>query len=245
MEKKSSSEDWFSSPFFHKFLTGSASKDAEAFINQLINHLHPAPGSRVLDSACGQGLYSQQLASLGFEVTGVDASPANIDLAKRTVRDNPEFYLHDLRLPFWGSYFQVAVNLFEGFGYYRTRREDDNAVRTVASSLQKGGVFVIDYPNTHYLESRLREQESHRSGDTYYQVQNFQNETHFYKNILVTDPSLSKPSEFSFDRAKLSLGDFTDMLSFQGMQVQEVFGNYQLAPYHINETPRLIVVAKK
>lgn len=245
MEKKSSGRDWFGSPFYHKFPGNPSGDEAEAFINQLIDHLKPASGSRVLDSACGRGLHSLQLASLGFEVTGVDASPVNIDLARTTIRDNPEFYLHDLRLPFWGNYFQLALNLFDGFGYYRTRRENDNAVRTIASSLQKGGLFVIDHPNAHFMASHLPEQESHRAGDTYYQVQNFQNDTHFYKNILVTDPSLSEPLEFSFERAKLSLGDLTDMLSFQGMQVQEVFGNYQLAPYHLNEMPRLIVVAKK
>jgi len=245
MEKKLTSQDWFSSPFFHQFRSSQAEKDAEAFVSQLINRLHPAHGCRVLDSACGQGHYTRQLASLGFETTGVDASASNIELAKKTGEDNPAFYVHDLRLPFWGNYFQLALNLFEGFGYYRTRRENDNAIRTVASGLQKDGLFVIDYPNTHYMASQLPEQESHRSGDTFYQVQNFQNETHFYKNILVTDPSLGKPLEFSFERAKLSLGDFTDMFSFQGMQVQEVFGDYQLAPYHLNETPRLIVVAKK
>jgi hypothetical protein len=43
--------------------------------------------------------------------------------------------------------------------------------------------------------------------------------------------------------AKFSLGDFTDMLSFQGLQVQEVFGDYQFGNYHVKNTPRLILVA--
>jgi len=45
--------------------------------------------------------------------------------------------------------------------------------------------------------------------------------------------------------AKFSLGDFTDMLSFQGLQVKEVFGDYEFGPYHVRKTPRLIVVAGK
>ena len=35
------------------------------------------------------------------------------------------------------------------------------------------------------------------------------------------------------------------MLSFQGLQVQEVFGDYQLGSYDIRKTPRLILIATK
>jgi hypothetical protein len=45
--------------------------------------------------------------------------------------------------------------------------------------------------------------------------------------------------------AKFSLGDFTDMLSFQGLQVTEVFGDYQFSNYDVRKTPRLILVAAK
>jgi hypothetical protein len=41
------------------------------------------------------------------------------------------------------------------------------------------------------------------------------------------------------------LGDFTDMLSFQKIQVQEVFGNYRLDAYDVKRTPRLIVMGRK
>jgi hypothetical protein len=35
------------------------------------------------------------------------------------------------------------------------------------------------------------------------------------------------------------------MLSYQGLQVQEVFGDYQLGKYDIRKTQRLIVIARK
>ena len=35
------------------------------------------------------------------------------------------------------------------------------------------------------------------------------------------------------------------MLSYQGLQVQEVFGNYQLEPYDTKNTPRLIIIATR
>jgi len=45
--------------------------------------------------------------------------------------------------------------------------------------------------------------------------------------------------------SKFSLGDFTDMLAYQNMQVQEVYGDYQFARYDVRKSPRMIIVAKK
>jgi hypothetical protein len=35
------------------------------------------------------------------------------------------------------------------------------------------------------------------------------------------------------------------MLAFQGLQVQEVFGDYQFNKYDVRKTPRLILIARK
>jgi hypothetical protein len=45
--------------------------------------------------------------------------------------------------------------------------------------------------------------------------------------------------------AKFSPGDFTDMLAYQGLQVQNIFGDYELGHYDIRKSPRMIIIAKK
>ena len=87
--------------------------------------------------------------------------------------------------------------------------------------------------------------ETKQIGNTTYRIHRWDDETHFYKKITVTDDSLTEPLEYTEKVAKFSLGDFTDMLAFQGMQVQEVFGDYQFSSYDVRKTPRLIVIAKK
>ncbi|HEV7782048.1 MAG TPA: class I SAM-dependent methyltransferase [Chitinophagaceae bacterium] len=245
MAEKSWYKDWFNSPLYHKLYFDRDETEAQAFIKKLVDHLHPPAGSRMLDVACGKGRHSKILASLGYNVTGIDISPGSIEYAKQFEKDNLDFFVHDMRLPFWGNYFDYAFNFFTSFGYFKTRREHDDAVRTIAKSLQPGGLFVIDYLNVHYAEDHLGHNEQKKIGETVYDIHRWDDETHFYKKIIVTDPALEQPAEYTEKVAKFNLGDFTDMLSFQGLQVQEVFGDYQFGNYDIRKTPRLILIAAK
>ena len=245
MAEKEWYKDWFNSPLYHKLYFERDEKEAEAFIKKLIDHLQPEPGSLMLDVACGKGRHSKTLSSLGFDVSGIDISPDSIAYAKQFEKENLHFFVHDMRLPAWGNYFDYAFNFFTSFGYFKTRREHDDAIRTIANSIKKGGLFVIDYLNVHYAEEHLIHNETKQIGTTLYDIHRWDDETHFYKKITVSDPLLSKPIEYTEKVAKFSLGDFTDMLAFQHMQVQEVFGDYQFNPYDIKKTPRLIVIASK
>ncbi len=238
-------KDWFSSPFYHKLYFERDEKEAEAFIINLIAHLRPEPGSRMLDVACGKGRHSKILASLGFNVTGIDISYESVAYARQFEKDNLDFFVHDMRLPFWGNYFNYAFNFFTSFGYFKTRREHDDAVRTIAKSLKPGGSFVIDYLNVHYAEDHLVHKESKEIKGTIYDILRWQDETHFFKKIVVNDPSLKQPFTCTERVAKFSLGDFTDMLAFQDMQVHEVFGDYKFNEYNVKYTPRLIIIARK
>ncbi len=238
-------KNWFNSPFYHKLYFDRDEQEADAFIKKLIAHLQPAPGSRMLDVACGKGRHSKTLASLGFKVTGIDISPDSIAFAKQFENENLDFFIHDMRLPFYANYFDYAFNFFTSFGYFKTRREHDDGIRTIAKSIKPGAVFVLDYLNVHYAEEHLVHNEVKKIGDTMYDIHRWDDETHFYKKITITDPSLSKPFENTERVAKFSLGDFTDMLAFQDLQVQEVFGDYLFNKYDIRKTPRLILIAGK
>lgn len=245
MTEKAWYKAWFNSPFYHKLYFERDDKEAAAFIKQLIAHLQPTPGCRMLDVACGKGRHSKTLASLGFDVTGIDISPESIEAAKKFESTHLSFFVHDMRLPFYSNYFSFAFNFFTSFGYFNTRREHDDAIRTICKSLQPSGKFIIDYLNVHFAEDHLEPTAFKQIGDTYYDIHRWHDTTHFYKKIIVHDPSLEAPLSFVEKVAKFTLGDFTDMLSYQGMQVQEVFGNYQLGHYDVRQTPRLILIAEK
>ncbi|MCW3087136.1 MAG: methyltransferase [Sediminibacterium sp.] len=246
MADKAWYKDWFNSHYYHLLYQHRDEDEALQFIDTLIRFLQPGKGSRMVDVACGKGRHSKALADMGFDVTGIDLSEASIEEAKKDEDDNLHFYQHDMRLPFWINYFRYAFNFFTSFGYFRTRREHDNAIRTIAQSLQTGGLFVIDYLNVHYSEERMEKSFTTTIEGVTFHITKWQDEEHFFKQIQVTDAANKTPKHLYTERvAKFSLGDFTDMLAYQGMQVQEVFGDYQLGRYDIRKSPRMIIIARK
>ena len=239
-------KDWFSSPYYHLLYNNRDDDEAFDFLKKLIDHLRPPLQSTMLDVACGKGRHSKALAEMGFDVTGIDISFPSIEEAKGSENDSLHFYRHDMRLPFWINYFNYAFNFFTSFGYFKTRREHDNAIRTIAQSLKPNGIFVIDYLNVHYAEDTLEKICNKEVDGIHFHVTKWFDEEHFYKQIQITDAATHSLRHLFTERvAKFSLGDFIDMLAYQKMQVQEVFGDYQLGNYDIQKSPRMIIVAKK
>jgi SAM-dependent methyltransferase len=246
MPDKAWYKDWFNSHYYHLLYQHRDEDEALQFINTLIGYLNPAKGSTMVDIACGKGRHSKALADMGFEVTGIDLSAASIEEAKKDEDEHLQFFQHDMRLPFWINYFDYAFNFFTSFGYFRTRREHDNAIRTIAQSLKHEGFFVIDYLNVHYSEERLEKSFTTTVESVTFHITKWQDEEHFFKQIQVTDENNKAPKHLYTERvAKFSLGDFTEMLAYQDMQVQEVFGDYQMGRYDVRKSPRMIIVARK
>ncbi|RYZ58533.1 MAG: class I SAM-dependent methyltransferase [Chitinophagaceae bacterium] len=238
-------KEWFDSDYYHKLYYNRDEKEAQAFIDRLLQYLQPAPQSRMLDAGCGRGRHSRYLAAKGYDVTGIDLSFRSIAYAQQFESDNLQFYQQDMRLPSWINYFDYAFNFFTSFGYFHTRREHEDAVRTLVANIKHGGTLLFDYLNVHFAEEHLVNNEVKTVEETDFEIHRWHDATHFFKRIVIRDSALQNPVEFTEKVAKLSLGDFTDMLSFYKVQVQDVFGDYNLGAYGVNTSPRLIVVAKK
>jgi len=238
-------KEWFNTDYYHQLYFNRNEAEASAFIDKLLSRLQLPAGALLTDIACGRGRHSKMLAGHGFDVTGIDLSPENISFAHRYETEKLHFYQHDMRLPFWINYFDGAFNFFTSFGYFRTEREHYNAIRTIAQSLKPGGILVLDYLNVHYAEDHFISHAERQIDAVHYDLTKWQDETHFYKKILITDPAQPAPLSFTEKVAKFSLGDFNDMFAFHHLQVQEVFGDYTLGSYDVKKSPRMVLLAKK
>jgi SAM-dependent methyltransferase len=237
--------DWFNSPYYHQLYFERNELEAKAFIDRLLLLLKPSPGSSMLDIGCGKGRHALAIAEKGFDVTGIDISPAMIEEAGKLESENLHFYVHDMRLPFRINYFDFVFNFFTSFGYFNTLREHQDALRTMSAAMKPGGSLVLDYLNVHFVEDHLVHKEKKEVNDVEFFITRWMDEDYFYKKIEIEDHSMEEPLVFTEKVSKFGLGDFNDMLSFQGIQIQEVYGDYQLGSYDLRKSPRLILVGRK
>jgi hypothetical protein len=106
-------------------------------------------------------------------------------------------------------------------------------------------LLVLDYLNVHHAEDNLVHKQEKQVGDTTFYITKWFDEDHFYKKIEVIDDTLQAPLSFTEKIAKFTLGDFNDMFAFHGLQLQDVFGDYDFGTYDIKKSPRLLMIARK
>jgi SAM-dependent methyltransferase len=103
-------------------------------------------GQRVLDAACGPGLYLEVLLAQRAEVVGCDAAPAMVELAGARVGGRAELRVHSLDEPFdWVPTATVDVVVCALAYHYVTNRI--GFLREVHRMLRDGGSLVV---STHH-----------------------------------------------------------------------------------------------
>lgn len=236
-------ENWFDSPYYHILYKYRDEQEAEAFINKLIAYLDIPAGAEVLDLACGRGRYALHLANQGLQVTGVDLSENSIAYAKALEHEHLSFYRHDMRKPFREASFDYVFNFFTSFGYFKTRAEDLQALRSTCSNLRPGGTFVLDFFNANYVQQRLTGREKKVVDGIHFDIHKYTADGRVIKQICFAHQGQT----YCFEEQVKLLGkaDFELLLTEAGFQLETVFGDYQLAPFHPADSPRLILVATK
>ena len=123
---------------------------AEArYVNDLVKALAPAARS-LFEMGCGTGGHAVEFAHLGYDVHGVDLSPAMIDRAQQrratsaAMASRMSFERADVRKVRLGRRFDAAISLFHVVSYQTTTADLAAAFSTARAHLDVGGVFVFD-----------------------------------------------------------------------------------------------------
>ena len=238
-------KDWFNTPYYHQLYQERNMQEAADFINKLLDELQPKSDASMLDVACGKGRHALHLANKGFDVTGIDLSTSSIQEAMKYHQSNLHFFEHDMRLPFWMNYFDYAFNFFTSFGYFKTKREDNNAIRNMAQALKPKGILVIDYLNVEYTEKNIIHLAKKEIEHIDYTITKWHDELFFYKKILIEDNNIQETFSFVETVSKYRLNDFKSLFEANGLEIIKVCGNYKLENYDEKESPRLILFAQK
>jgi SAM-dependent methyltransferase len=238
-------DSWFDSVHYQRLYAHRDEREAARLIDVLIDRLRPVNGSAILDLGCGSGRHARHLASRGFNVTGLDLSPASIEQAKRNEHDRLRFVRGDMRQPFGTGAFDHVFNLFTSFGYFEDPADHLLVIRNIAQSLRPGGKLVLDYLNVRHAESQLTPHETVERRDVRYRISRWAEAAHIRKRIVIEQAGSKEHIEHVERVAKLSLLDFRMMFALYGMTIEAVYGDYRLGAFALGTSPRLILVATK
>ena len=104
---------------------------------------HIAPHSRILDVCCGTGYLAALLTERGYQVAGIDASPAMIECAHAHA-PAAEFQIADADAFHFRGKFAAAACTFDSLNHILTPEALAAALRNIAAALKSGASFVFD-----------------------------------------------------------------------------------------------------
>jgi len=117
------------------------------FIERCIGKYSDAEGRSILDMACGTGIHLMEFARRGYEVAGIDAKKEMADFVlKKAAAEGLEVKCAqaDMKRFDTGRRFGCAICMLDSFRYLLTDEDILSHLKSVAASLEDGGLYVID-----------------------------------------------------------------------------------------------------
>ncbi len=130
--------------------------------------LQLTPQAHVLDVPCGEGRLSLELASRGYQVTGVDLCLPLLSDARRKAEEqklNVTWEQRDMRDLHWQERFDGALCFWRSFGYFDDEENDLSFLKAVSVALKPGARFLLDVHCAEALFPMYEEQEWRRFGE--------------------------------------------------------------------------------
>jgi SAM-dependent methyltransferase len=236
---------WFDSSYYHQLYHHRDNKEAERFIDELVNELQPAKDAVMLDLGCGTGRHSKYLASKGCTVFGLDLAASSIREARKSGSESLYFLNWDMRKPFGKNNFDYVFSFFTSFGYFNSREENDKVVKNMAMALKHDGILLIDYLNVCYAEDHLVAVEEKEIDGVWYHINRWADERFIYKRIAIQDRQQLTSIAYTEQVAKFCLKDFSELFEKNGLEMITVYGDYALNEFNAQTSKRLIMTAGK
>ncbi len=220
---------------------------AEEETQALIRLLSLTPGMAVLDSCCGVGRHSVELAKHGLAVTGIDITASFLEAARETASAeglNAEFLRSDIREFRRPLSFDAIINMFTSFGYFEDETDDAKVLKNIFESLKPGGKILIQLLGKEVLARDFKEDEWFEENGvlvlTEYAVledwEKLQNRWIVIEN--------GKKTDYTFSHRIYSARDMKLLLRFSGFENIRIYGNLEGAPYD-HRAEQLVCVAEK
>jgi SAM-dependent methyltransferase len=203
------------------------------------------PGLELLDLACGHGRIANPLAERGVRVTGLDATPLFLELARADAEERGvevEFVEGDMRSLPWRGRFDRVLSWFTSFGYFG---DDENrlVLAEACAALRPRGLLAVEVNHRdnllgRYLDEVVTEREGNRMIDRH--RLDLQEGRSYDERTISRDGA---ERTFSFSVRMLTAAELRDWMLAAGFREAFAFGE-DGEPLTL-EHRRMTVVARK
>ncbi len=219
-------------------------------------------GGPVLECMSGTGRVLIPFARAGLDITGVDRSPAMLDVCatklsfeKSEVQQRVDMLQGDVRDVKLDRMFKMAFMPVNSFLHLLEQRDQEAALRNIHAHLEEGGLFsfVVFSPRLNRPEQLLRHRGTKitRQGEiiSWFESQTFDQAnqrttvTYFYDISRQDKPVRRVTSVFTL--RYLFHREAQELLERTGFDVLEVYGDYNGGPFKATSELMLFVARKK
>lgn len=236
-------EEWFDSKYYHILYKNRDEKEAQSFIDFLLEEIELDSDAKVLDLACGKGRHSLYFSNLGYQVTGVDLSANSIAAAKKYEKDNLHFDVKDMREPFEEDHFDLVANLFTSFGYFDNLKDNIKVLNSIETMMSEDGHFVIDFMNVEKALRNLVPTEEKEIDGVKFEITRKLENGFIVKDIAIDDHG--KTFNYQEKVQALTIDNFKELIAKTDLVVDNFYGSYNLSKFDADVSDRLIIIGTK
>lgn len=233
-------KEWFGQDYLDLYAHRNQD-EADAHVDFVLQRFAGERPRAVLDLACGAGRHTAALRRQGLRALGVDLS-----LTLLSQRPDLPRVRGDMRgLPFTDGSFDWVLNFFTSFGYFESERENFRVLEEIVRLLTPGGRFLIDFLNRERVLSSLQPQETVEEEGRRVEIQRWYDPASSRINKRITLRRNSRPPRTFLESVRAySQEEVTIGLSWAGLEVTDVHGNFRGEPYR-RDSERLIILGRK
>jgi ubiquinone/menaquinone biosynthesis C-methylase UbiE len=232
-------ENWFNSDdywlsnipvLFHKDRMKNTGSEIEALL-RLTKTKSPAS---VLDLCCGIGRHSIELARRGLQVTGVDITRPYLDIARQKANEEDvaiQFVEGDSRTYCQPDCFDLVINMFHSFGYFKEPSDDLKVLENAYRSLKPGGKIVIELVGKEMMAASFAEKSKHEYDEYTLFTENKVFQDWSWLEIKWTVVKGDWQKQYESANRLYSAGELKDHLREKGFRNVNAYGNFLGFPY--------------
>jgi ubiquinone/menaquinone biosynthesis C-methylase UbiE len=148
-KKFTEDHEFYQIPLYYDIIFGGDVTEEIQFYERVFNEYAGVKVQRVLEPACGPGLYMENLAKAGFTVTGYDLAPPMVKFTQERInreglQDKVTVVEGDMRSITFPEKFDAAINQINSLGYLTKEEDIISHFKVTADSLNEGGVYIVE-----------------------------------------------------------------------------------------------------